>query len=126
LSIPVEWLPLFSHCVGFGFFVTITTRRVRYLGALALIAFAAFVGMYSALPSDWVVTVTNSAGYTGLAVVLVLALACRAAAPNLPDRTEKDHRQRHWTRSLAYCVDTDIPIGLAVMWPALCVLSPVP
>ncbi len=78
----MEWLPLFSHSVGLGFFLTITTQKTRWLGLTALAALGLFVVMYKWMSAEWVSFVTNSAGYTGLGITVVLALACRAAVPN--------------------------------------------
>jgi len=74
LSIPEQFLPFFSHCVGFGFFLMITTRQTRWLGALAVGGIAFFVVLYQALPREWIFLISQSAGYAGL--ILMITLAC--------------------------------------------------
>jgi len=81
LSIPNEYLPVFSHCVGFGFFLTITTQRTRWLGFLAIGGLVFSILMYFSMPPEWFYLVSNSAGYVAMGMALVLAYLCSRASP---------------------------------------------
>ncbi len=59
LSIPPEFLPLFSHCVGFGFFLMITTRKARWLGAIAIGALIFVALVWRTVPGFWISVVTQ-------------------------------------------------------------------
>ena len=78
-TIPENLLPLFSHVIGFGFFLTITTRKTRWLGALIVGGLIFAILLVQAVPADWISLISNSAGYVGIATLFVLASLWRVA-----------------------------------------------
>lgn len=77
VSIPKEWLPLYSHCVGFGFFSVIITKQTRWLLPLLFGGFAFLLITRFAVPSDWYALTTHITGYGALIIILSLFVTVR-------------------------------------------------
>ena len=77
LYISQDLMVIFLHCVGFGFFLVLTTQQARWLGALALGGIAFAIATYQLIPEDWLVISHNIANYTGLATVFIIGVFCR-------------------------------------------------
>jgi hypothetical protein len=99
VSITEEYLPVFSHCVGFGFFLTITTHQTRWLAPVALFGLLFVSIISSAIPDEWVFYSTTAIGYGTMGVFLLSVFACCA--------TTTDAQRKHYARKLEqYATDT--------------------
>lgn len=75
-SIPPEYLPIFSHSVGFAFFLVLTTKKTRWLGAIFCGALLFSFLVYQTLPRRWIQIVVNASGLTAFLITAVLVTAC--------------------------------------------------
>ena len=75
-SIPPEYLPIFSHSVGFAFFLVLTTRKTRWLGAIFCGALLFSFLVYQTLPRRWISVIVNASGLTAFLITAVLVMAC--------------------------------------------------
>jgi hypothetical protein len=83
LTIPPEFLPLLSHCMGFGFFLVLTTHKARWLGALLFGTGCFCILMYYTLPEHLIHIVSNSFGWTAFAVTCVVVTGCTVVQKGL-------------------------------------------
>eukprot|EP00164_Ancoracysta_twista_P004507 GFYU01006083.1.p1 GENE.GFYU01006083.1~~GFYU01006083.1.p1 ORF type:complete len:503 (-),score=118.67 GFYU01006083.1:127-1635(-) len=88
ISIPPEWLPLFSHAVGFGFYLVIITKQTRWLGALCLGTFSFLGVVYFTIPPEWYVTTTNTTGYGAMFVVVFFLWLLRRNSRRMQERMQ--------------------------------------
>jgi hypothetical protein len=62
---------------GFGFFLVLTTQKARWLGALALGAFAVAVATFQLIPSNWIASAYNITNYTTICVIFIIGVFFR-------------------------------------------------
>merc|ERR1719502_438121 len=76
IAIPPQLLPLFSHSVGFAFYLIIVTRQTRWV-PLVFAGAVAFLGLiYMTVPSNWMqmtVNITGSTLFFGFLIFAVFA-----------------------------------------------------
>eukprot|EP00469_Lotharella_globosa_P008329 CAMPEP_0167781098 /NCGR_PEP_ID=MMETSP0111_2-20121227/5737_1 /TAXON_ID=91324 /ORGANISM="Lotharella globosa, Strain CCCM811" /LENGTH=453 /DNA_ID=CAMNT_0007671709 /DNA_START=33 /DNA_END=1395 /DNA_ORIENTATION=+ len=71
-----DLIVILLHCVGFGFFLMITTRKTRWLGAVAVGALALVIATYQLIPPEWLNFSYNVIGYMTLLGVFIIGIAC--------------------------------------------------
>jgi len=72
-----DLIVILLHCVGFGFFLMITTRKTRWLGAVAVGAIALIIATYQLIPPEWLNFSYNVIGYMTLLGVFIIGIACK-------------------------------------------------
>lgn len=74
--LPPEFLPIFSHCVGFGFFLQLITGKTRYLGILAVGGVIYSITAYIYIQPEWIVLFGNASGYMAIIIAVLVITLC--------------------------------------------------
>eukprot|EP00002_Diphylleia_rotans_P031552 TRINITY_DN6556_c0_g2_i6.p1 TRINITY_DN6556_c0_g2~~TRINITY_DN6556_c0_g2_i6.p1 ORF type:complete len:592 (+),score=120.61 TRINITY_DN6556_c0_g2_i6:52-1827(+) len=74
LAIPVEWLPLAAHCVGFGYYLLMIYGKARWLLPIMFGAMAFAGTAYLTIPSELYVYASHTFMYSVMTIVLVITL----------------------------------------------------
>lgn len=120
ITVPNEWFPVLSNCVGFGFFLTFVTRRTRWLGVLALVALILSSVAILFMPPKIVAIGFNLLGITMLLTTICL-MFCFFLVRNRGGKVPKELEQmvgRELLASLSELVqETEVATRKRRIWP---------
>ena len=74
LSIPSQFMPLFTHAAGLGFFLTIVTQQTRWLYAVFAGTLSVYFMFMLTVPEEWASLSAHSTGFISMIVAYFLAV----------------------------------------------------